>query len=172
MNLEELKWFVEDGTLCAGLDKFSLSFDELTDVYNENKAIYMDSLPRGSFDTPVCHLANFTIQSFNAWSGTLTQLKEELFGLVKAGYTICIMAGTVRAGRALCDDILEMGYDAVFYEKRPSQLQPKAVNVITGTMLAGFQFSQIKLAVLTHSKTSQSSKKKKRCNRQKCHSLS
>lgn len=162
LNLEELKWFVEDGTLCAGLDKFSLNFDELIDIYNKNKAIYMDSLPRGSFDTPVCHLANFTIQNFNAWSGTLTQLKEELFGLVKAGYTICIMAGTVRAGRALCDDIIEMGYDAVFFEKRPGQLQPKAINVITGTMMAGFQFSQIKLAVLTHSKTSQSSKKKKR----------
>lgn len=172
LNLEDLKWFVEDGTLCKGLDKFGLDFSELTDMYAQNNAIYMDSLPRGSFDTPVKHLADFTVQSFNAWSGTLSQLKDELFGLVKGGYTVCIMAGTTRAGRALVEDIRDMGYDAVFFEKYPPQFQQKAVNVVTGTMMAGFQFSQIKFALLTHSKSSQSSKKhKKASSKNAIHSL-
>lgn len=172
LNLEDLKWFVEDGTLCKGLDKFGLDFSELTDMYAQNNAIYMDSLPRGSFDTPVKHLADFTEQSFNAWSGTLSQLKDELFGLVKGGYTVCIMAGTTRAGRALAEDIRDMGYDAVFFEKYPAQFQQKAVNVVTGTMMAGFQFSQIKFALLTHSKSSQSSKKhKKASSKSAIHSL-
>lgn len=172
LNLEDLKWFVEDGTLCKGLDKFGLDFSELTDMYAQNNAIYMDSLPRGSFDTPVKHLADFTVQSFNAWSGTLSQLKDELFGLVKGGYTVCIMAGTTRAGRALAEDIRDMGYDAVFFEKYPAQFQRKAVNVVTGTMMAGFQFSQIKFALLTHSKSSQSSKKhKKASSKNAIHSL-
>lgn len=162
LNLEELKWFIEDGTLCRGLDKFSLDFNELTDIYQKYNAVYMDSLPRGSFDTPIKYLADFTVQSFNVWSGTLTQLKEELFGLVKGGYTVCIMAGTSRAGKALCDDINDMGYDAVFFEKRPEQLQQKAINIITGTMPAGFQFSQIKFALLTHSRSAQNSKKHKK----------
>lgn len=172
LNIEELKWFVEDGTLCKGLDKFALNFDELISLYEESNAVYMDSLPRSSFDTPVKHLANFTVQSFNAWSGTLSQLKEELFGLVKGGYTVCIMAGTSRAGKALAEDINDMGYDAVFYEKRPQKFQPKAVNIITGTMLAGFQFSGIKFALLTHSKSNQSSKKhKKVSSKNAIHSL-
>ncbi len=159
LNLEELKWFVEDGTLCRGLDKFSLNFDELTDIYNEKNAVYMDSLPRGSFDTPVRHLADFSVQSFNAWSGTLSQLKEELFPLVKGGYTVCIMAGTARAGRALADDIENMGFDCVFFEKTPSKFQPKIINVITGTLQSGFRITDMKFALLTHSKTNQSKKK-------------
>lgn len=172
LNLEDLKWFVEDGTLCKGLDKFGLDFSELTDMYAQHNAVYMDSLPRSSFDTPVKHLADFTVQSFNAWSGTLSQLKDELFGLVKGGYTVCIMAGTTRAGRALAEDIRDMGYDAVFFEKYPAQFQQKAVNVVTGTMMAGFQFSQIKFALLTHSKSSQSSKKhKKASSKNAIHSL-
>lgn len=162
LNLEELKWFIEDGTLCRGLDKFSLDFNELTDIYQKYNAVYMDSLPRGSFDTPIKYLADFTVQSFNVWSGTLTQLKEELFGLVKGGYTVCIMAGTSRAGKALCDDINDMGYNAVFFEKRPQIFQQKAINIITGTMPAGFQFSQIKFALLTHSRSAQNSKKHKK----------
>lgn len=172
LNLEDLKWFVEDGTLCKGLDKFSLSFDELTDIYSKNSAVYLDSLPRGSFDTPIRHLANFSVQSFNAWSGTLSQLKEDLFGLVKGGYTVCIMAGTARGAKALCNDIIDMGYDVVMFEKRPSAFQPKMINVICGTLPAGFQFSEIKLAVITHSKTSQASKKPKKVKRENAiHSL-
>ena len=53
---EQIKWCVEDGTLCKGLDKFTLGFDELVDAYNSSGAVYLDSLPRGSFDTPVSHL--------------------------------------------------------------------------------------------------------------------
>ncbi|MBR2133914.1 MAG: transcription-repair coupling factor [Eubacterium sp.] len=172
LNLEELKWFIEDGTLCKGLDKFSLNFNELIEKYEKHNAIYIDSLPRGSFDTPVRHLANFSVQSFNAWSGTLSQLKDELFPLVKGGYTVCITAGTSRAARALCDDINDMGYDAVFFEKLPTKFQPRAVNIITGTMPGGFQISDIKFALITHSKTSQSKRKtKKASSKNSIHSL-
>lgn len=164
LNLEELKWFTEDGTLCKGLDKFSLDFNELVLQYEKNNAIYLDSLPRGSFDTPIRHLANFSVQSFNAWSGTLTQLKEELFPLVKGGYTVCITAGTARAARALCADINDMGYEAVFFEKLPSEFQRKAINIVTGTMPGGFQLADIKFALITHSKTSQGKKKVKRAS--------
>ena len=162
LNLEELKWFIEDGTLCKGLDKFSISFSELTDIYQQNCAVYLDSLPRGSFDTPVGHLATFSVQSFNALSGTLSQLKDELTPLMKSGYTVCIMAGTARAGKALCEDINEMGFDAFSFENRPSRLQARAVNILTGALPAGFQMSSIKLAVITHTRSLQSKKKNKR----------
>ena len=126
-----------------------------------------------SFDTPVAHLANFHVQSFNAWSGTLSQLKEELFPLFKGGYTVCIMAGTVRAGKALCKDIEDMGFiNTVFFEKRPEKLQNKAINILTGTIQSGFQISDMKLAVITHSKTNQSTKKaKKASSKNAIHSL-
>ncbi len=169
---EELKWLVEDGNLCKGIDKFSLDFNELCTIYEQNNAVYLDSLPRGSFDTPVRHLSDFVCQSFNTWSGTLSQLKDELFPLVKTGYTVVIMAGTARAGRALSYDINEMGYESVFCEKRPSQFRSGAVTVLTGTLSAGFQMSSIKFALITHSKSNQSKRKhKKVSSKDAIHSL-
>lgn len=159
---EELKWLLQEGTICKGIDKFTLDFDELCRVYEQNHAVYLDSLPRGSFDTPVKNLSNFVCQSFNPWSGTLTQLKEELFPLVKTGYTVVLMAGTSRAGKALANDICDMGFDSVFYEKRPKALQKGAVNVLTGTLSAGFQISSLKFALITHTKANQSAKKRKK----------
>ena len=40
LNLEELKWFVEDGTLCKGLDKFSLDLMNLQIYMKKQCNIY------------------------------------------------------------------------------------------------------------------------------------
>lgn len=159
---EEIKWLLDDGSLCKGIDKFMLDFNELCGEYESNNAIYLDSLPRGSFDTPVRQLSNFVCQSFNAWSGTLSQLKDELFPLLKTGYSVAIMAGTARAGRALANDICDMGYNAVFCEKSPKNFVKGKVTVLTGTLSAGFQLSSCKFALMTHTKLEQAKKKRKK----------
>lgn len=169
---EELKWLLDDGVICSGIDKFNLDFDEICNIYEKNNAVYLDSLPRGSFDTPIRHLSNFICQSFNIWSGTLSQLKDELFPLLKTNYAVCIMAGTSRAGRALVYDINEMGYEAVFCEKRPSEFRRGTVTVLTGTLSAGFQLSDCKFALMTHARTNESKRKhKKASSKDAIHSL-
>lgn len=159
---EELKWLLDDGLICKGIDKFNLSFEEIVSVYEERKAVYLDSFPRGSFDTPVSHLSNFICQSTNAWSGTLSQLKDELFPLLKTNYAVVVMAGTTRAGRALANDIIEMGYEAVFCEKRPSEFARGRVTVLTGTLSSGIQLNNCKFALMTHTRHNQSKKKHKK----------
>ncbi|MGN0531270.1 MAG: transcription-repair coupling factor [Eubacterium sp.] len=161
---EELKWMLGDGILCKGIDKFQLDFDDLCREYEKGNAIYLDSLPRGSFDTPVRHLANFTCRSLNIWSGTLSQLKEELFPLLKTNYAVVILAGTSRAGKALAYDINEMGYNATYCEKAPREFPRGAVTVLAGTMSAGFQLSDEKFALMTLPRANQSKKKHKKSN--------
>lgn len=164
LMLEDLKWLVNDSIICKGLDKYLLTFDELCEVYNSSFAIYLDSFPRGSFDTPVKSLSSFICQSFNAWSGTLTQLKDELIPLVKTNYAVCIMAGTSRSAKALAYDLEEIGYNAHYYEKMPTEFQHGAIAVVGGTMSSGFQLSSCKFALITYSKMSQTKKKHKRFN--------
>ena len=159
---EEIKWLLDDGVLCKGIDKFTLGFDELTAVYEKCGAVYLDSLPRGSFDTPIKHLANFRSQSLNVWSGTLSQLKDEIFPLLKTNYAVVVMAGTSRAGKSLAYDINEMGFAATYFESRPAQFEKGKVSVITGTLSSGFQLTDCKFALLTLAKTNQSKKKHKR----------
>ncbi len=169
---EDLKWLLEDGIICKGLDKYNLSFDDLKEQYRKNFAVYLDSLPRGSFDTPVRHLANFTCQSFNIWTGTLSQLKDELFPLLKTGYAVAVLAGTARAAKALAYDINEMGYQAVFCDKRPAVFTHGVVYVMGGTLSAGFQLSFCKFALITYGKTNASKKKHKRfSSKDSIHSL-
>ncbi len=169
---EQLKWLVENGTLCKGLDKYQLCFEELKDIYNASGAVYLDSLPRGSFDTPVAQLSSFHVQSFNAWNGTVAQLKEDVVPLLKNGYTVCVMAGTTRSAKALADDLIDDGINAFFTAGYPLEFPKGAVTVTTGTINAGFQLSEVKFALITHLKSLQQKKKRKRVDSQNAiHSL-
>lgn len=161
---EQIKWYLDDGTLCRGIDKFTLNFDELKALYSGHGTVYLDSLPRGSFDTPIAHLSSFTVQSFNAWNGTLEQLKEDIEPLVRKNYIICIMAGTVRSGKALAYDLNEAGFHAVFSEGYPAEFQKGAITVTTGSVHYGFQLSDIKFALITHSKSLQKKKRSGKVN--------
>ncbi len=161
LMLEDIKWLLEDGIICKGIDKFSLDFTDLLGVYENHKAIYLDSFPRGSFDTPIRHLASFTCQTFNSWSGTLSQLKDELFPLIKTKYAVCILAGTSKSAKALAYDLQEMGYQAVYCDKKPEEFTHGLVTVMSGTTSSGFQLSSCKFALITYGKVNQAKKKHK-----------
>lgn len=158
---EQIKWYLESGNLCRGIDKFTLDFEEIREIYSKSGAVYLDSLPRGSFDTPVAHLSSFTVQSFNAWNGTLEQLTEDIKPLCDKKYTVCIMAGTARAGKALQYDLNENGFDSVYFDKLPQELPKGKTAVIPGSLNAGFQLSELSFALITHTKALQKKKKNK-----------
>ncbi len=159
---EELKWLTEKGAICKGLDKFMLSFDELCALYAGKGAVYLDSLPRGSFDTPIKHLSTFSIFESPLFTGSLSQLKEELKPLLEKNYAAVIMAGTARAGKALADDLSDDGVRAIFFEKRPKEFVHGAVSVITGTVNAGFRDSESKFALITQGRGEQKKRKHRR----------
>lgn len=159
---EDMKWLVEQGSLCKGLDRYTVDFDTLTEIYTEKKALYLDSMPRGSFDTPVGHLSDFRLQTLGVWSGTMAQLTEELRPLAEKKYTVCLLAGTERAGRALATDLQSEGFSAEFYPRLPEQFQTGTVHVCPGSLSGGVQISDIRFALFTHARTGQSKKKHKR----------
>lgn len=160
MMNEDIKASFEKGILCQGLDKFLLDFEETNRVYEEQNAVYLDTFPRGSFDTPVRHLSSFSAQQLSLWSGLLSQLKDDLFPLMKTGYTVVIMAGTSRAGKALQQDVQEMGFTAYFYETLPLEFPPNSVSIVASSFSAGFQYSDLKFALISHSRTGANAKKK------------
>lgn len=161
---ERIKFSLQDMTLCKGLDKFCLDFQELKAFYEKLGAVYLDSLPRGSFDTPVSCLADLNTQSFNRWSGKTAELEEELRPLLKNKYTVCIMAGTARSARALANDLNDDGIFAVFADGFPPVFQKGAVTVTTRTMSAGFRIADMKFALITHTKAQVRQNKRRKSN--------
>ena len=149
---EDIRHSFEDGALCRGLDKFSLTFPEIIKKYEDMGVIYTDSFSRGSFDTPVKSLTTFTASALPVWNGRLDVLIEDLKPkTAKGGYAV-VFAGTQKSAQNLAEGLNTENVDAVYYKELPSKLQKGTVCVLAGSLSSGFFYPSQKLSVFTFSK--------------------
>ncbi len=148
---EEISACFEEGILCKGLDKFSLQWSEVLGVFGKNKTVYLDNLPRGSFDTPVKELINFTALQQNLWNGSVGVLTDDILTFKnKKDKTCVVMAGTEKAARALCEDLEKEGFNAIFFGKNPEKFQAGYVNIIEGSLSAGMEYPHQKFRLVSY----------------------
>lgn len=159
---EEITACFEEGTLCKGLDKFSLTWSETLGIFGKRKTLYIDNLPRGSFDTPVKELINFTAYQTNLWNGSESVLAEDLAGYKNKKDRICVvMAGTGKAARALCEDLEKDGFRAMFFDELPQEFPKGYISVIEGSLSAGAEYPHEKVKIVSYGRRSTTKRKTK-----------
>ena len=119
---ETVKALFEEGILCKGLDRFTVTEGDLLSAYANGRTVYLDNLPRGSFDTPVKDLISFTAKQINPWNGSFSALLEDInsFGDKKSHIT-AVVAGTPKAASALYTDLEAEGEKVYYFEKPPRE---------------------------------------------------
>ena len=158
---EDIKACVDDGTLCKGLDKFNLTFNELVEKYQEMGATYVDNFARGSFDTPVKSLTTFNGNTLPIWNGKLDILLDDLSHIVSKDSTVVVFAGTEKSAKNLAEALNDEDYTSVYFPVIPAQFPKGAVCVLAGSLTSGFSYPREKLYVITYSKIYQSKTKRR-----------
>ena len=159
---EDLKLFIEDGTICKGLDEYNLSFRDITERYEEMGAIYLDNLSRGSFDTPVRDLVSIKAQQSAAWDGTLSSLLEDLEIPLKRKFTCVVLAGTEKAAKELCYDLETNDVKAMYFAIPPAEFPESYVCVLPGSAGASFEYTDIKFTLFSFVKSFSATSTRKR----------
>ncbi len=154
--LEDIKACVDDGTLCKGLDKFTLTFNELVNKYAEFGAIYVDNFARGSFDTPVKSLTTFNGSTLPIWNGKLGVLIEDLRHAVSNDSVTVVFAGTEKSAKNLAESLNDEDFTAVYFSLIPAEFPKGAVCVLAGSLSSGYSFPREKISIFTYSKVYQS----------------
>lgn len=164
---EDIKSLLEEGVLCKGLDRFIMSFNELLNLYERRGAIFLDNLPRGSFDTPVKELVNINARQTSPWNGSFKYLLEDIEPLMqRSGWTCVVLAGTMKAATALSGDLNENGISSTFLPSFPDEFLPDKVYVLPGNLSAGFEYPQEKFTLITYgSRGTAAVKAKKKSNK-------
>ena len=158
---EDIKACVEDGTLCKGLDKFTLTFKELVEKYEQFGATYVDNFARGSFDTPVKSLTTFNGGTLPIWNGKLDVLMEDLKPVLSKDSTVIVFAGTEKSAKNLAETLNDEDFTSVYFSHIPAKFPKGAVCVLSGSLTSGFSFPREKLYVFTYSKVYQSKAKRR-----------
>ncbi len=161
---QEIKSQFENGVLPKGLDKFSLSFSELLLVYEKQKAFYIDTFPRGTFDTPVKTLTSFNVQQTPVWNGSLEVLTDDLRPALSRGEICIVTAGTEKAAAALAEALETENIRAMFFPVPPAEFPKNIVSILPGGVSGGFRYPNEKVMLITYGKTGKALSTKRRKN--------
>lgn len=173
-NSEALKQGFEDGVLCRGFDRFTLTFNECIDIFNAHGTIVLENFVHGSIPINLADIISFSSKQLNRWNGSYKQLAEDLNGLFTPQSRGVILAGTDKAAKNLCDSLRNDGFPARLCDSL-DDAKAGAIYVLTGALSAGFEFPGEKFFLITYGQTAYTPEKKnrkKQKNGQEIYSLS
>lgn len=147
---EDIRTLFEEGILTKGIDTFALSWTEVLSKYENMGAIYLDSLARGSFDTPVKELVSINARQTSHWDGTLSYLIEDLKPSIHSGYTCVVMAGTGKSAKELAYDLETEGIKTRYFPVIPNEFPKGFVSVIEGSVSSGIEYDSLKFSLFTY----------------------
>ena len=158
---EDIKYLLEDGELCRGLDEFTMTFPELTREYEKKDTVFLDDFARGSFDVPVRDLVTFTASTLPVWNGKLDILLDDLSPLVQKDSTVVVMGGTEKAAKNLAEDLENENVPALYFPLEPAEFPRGRVSVLPGALSGGFGYPHEKFYAFTYGRNAVASKKRK-----------
>lgn len=133
---EDMKVLFEEGVLFEGCDRYLMDYDRIAEEAAVRPTLFMDTFTRSIGDIPLKGLYNIDAVQLAVWGGELAHLTEDLDAYLDSGYTVCILAGTEKAGRALTSDLVGKGYNADYAADLPA-LTPKKIYVLPGSLSCG-----------------------------------
>ena len=154
---EDVKLLLEDGVLFRGCSVFYDDFTDLCRGLTTHSGVLMDTFTRSLSEVPVKELVQVTASQLSTWSGEYAILKDDVEDYMKTGFACVIFAGTPRGAQALVSD-LQHDFSAQLVQD-VSAIVPGTVSVVEGTLSAGMEYPQLKLAVLSHTRTASGKKK-------------
>lgn len=146
---EEWKALSEEGVLCAGLDRFYEESAALWHTAETGSTVLCENFARTVPDVRLTATVNMPAHALPPWGGEVRALTEELQPLAEQKYTVCIMAGTKRAGEALARDLSRAGFSAAFYPRLPGTCPAGHIAVTTGGVNAGAEYPFARFALFT-----------------------
>lgn len=159
-NTEALKQGFEDGVLCRGFDRFTLTFNECIDIFNAHGTIVLENFVHGSIPINLSDIISFSSKQLNRWNGSYKQLAEDLNGLFTPQSRGVILAGTEKSAKNLCDSLRNDGFPAQLCDSL-DEAKAGAIYILTGALSAGFEFPGEKFFLITYGQTAYTPEKKK-----------
>lgn len=157
---QDIAAMLQSGILCKGLDSFGIDWVDALARFSKIGAVYLDTLPRASYETAVKNVVNLTARQLSPWNGSISVLEEDLRALLAKDYCCLVLCGTERSARIVAQDLQRAGLNAYFSEK-PVDIIKGNVIVQPGTLSAGFDYISAKFALITHAPVAKPTKSKK-----------
>ncbi|MGN0654563.1 MAG: transcription-repair coupling factor [Oscillospiraceae bacterium] len=169
---EDIKILLEQYELCKGLDGYMLDISEFTHQLDKSDAVFLDTFMRSSVDVHYKKIINMTAFQNSGWGGDMHQLVEDLQSYCKRGYSVILLAGNEKTLPIIQRDLSDEGVLCDIATEN-SVLTAGRVVILPGSVSGGYDYPEIKQALITQTKTVTTQRKlKKRKKGEEIKSLS
>ncbi len=157
---EDFKILLEDGMICNGIHQFHRPFASVSQWITEGNSVFLDTFAHSHHDLQLKQLVSINAMQNSGWSGEIKLLCDDLAEYKLQKYTVVVMAGTQKFADVLAHDLEKEGYLAV-PATVDTQLEDGGFYVMAGSLSAGFEYPDGRVALVTHAKTQPLSTRKK-----------
>ncbi len=144
---EDIKILLEDGFLSKGTSDLWLDKAHLFKHFE--KALFLESFPRGSYEFPLGELITFDYKRTVPWNGDINLLLDDLSVLRSNKGSAVVLAGEKRAAMLLAEQLCEHGIKARF-EETVTEVAPNTVTVCCGGLSDGLEIPMLHFFLITH----------------------
>ena len=160
-HTEDIKILLEAGELCKGLDGYLIEFGELSSKSDKFMQIYMDTFMRGNVGLRFKRLLSANANQTAPWGGEIRQLIEDLKSFCDNGYSTIVMAGSEKTLPIIQKDLSDEGIPCSILTDK-SEIIKGRVLLMTGCVSAGYDYPEIKSALITQARAVVSKRKLKK----------
>ena len=145
---EELSSLLEEGVLCAGLDRLYEEPGWLWAQTSKYSTLCAENFARSMPDLPLKQVFNTPAHALPAWGGEVSALLEDLRPMVEQGTQVTVLAGTQRAANGLAADLRREGLSVTTDPAAPPAGSGQ-VQVLPGHLSAGCSIPFARFALIT-----------------------
>lgn len=158
---EDYRSYLGRGEILPSQGNLVIDEDYLMEMIKERKIITLNAFQKTERFLPPRSLATFNQMTIYNYQGKLSMLLDDIKEKKKRGYSTVILAGTRSRGERLVTMLREEDLDAV-YKDTLSTLDYPNVVVTFGSQGKGFEFPDLKLAVISDKEVFGEAKRKKK----------
>ncbi|MDY0235865.1 MAG: transcription-repair coupling factor [Gudongella sp.] len=147
--VERMTDLLEIGEVLNSHIEIKFTYDKLAEIFKEKQVITNAAFLKQDNDFPPKSINQFHMRTMPLYHGKLDMLKEDLDRYLYKGYKLVILAATVDRGKKLEDLLKKLGIHSEFHETREKSIKTGQIYITIGAINAGFEYEEIKFAVIS-----------------------
>ena len=154
---EDLRLLIEGGTLLGRIAEFYRSWEETMEKMADFPLVMADAFTMGQYPLSPRSVMSLTAKQLPSYAGSAQAAADDVRHWLGEGYRCVVLAGDKRRAEALKDVLSEKDIKNVYIDSRLNALpEPERCVISLGSLSAGMEYPQAKLAVLADTQIAKS----------------
>jgi transcription-repair coupling factor (superfamily II helicase) len=166
-HYESCKSLMEKGQLLPSAFEVFFRQEELEEAINKKKVVYLNTFLSENLKVSPLRSYNIASKSISSYQGNFNLLIDDIRDWKTKQSKVLVLAGPKGRGERLRETLFSNGIDSVYLENPEAEIQPGQVVITHGTLVKGFEYPSIGLAVISGKEVFGQERKLKKSTRKK-----